>query len=67
MNQVKILLILLNKYLLCKKNKLVNYYETDSCQLFNIKKDPEELNNLADNLEYKSIVKTGIEEIFENS
>ena len=39
------------------KQKLIHYYQTGEWELFDIEKDPNELNNVYTNPEYASIVK----------
>jgi len=39
------------------KQKLIHYYQTGEWELFDIEKDPNELNNVYSNPEYSSIVK----------
>ncbi|HCR29005.1 MAG TPA: sulfatase [Opitutae bacterium] len=40
------------------KHKLIHYYQKGEWELFDIEKDPNELNNVYDNPEYASIVKS---------
>lgn len=39
------------------KQKLIHYYQTGEWELFDIEKDPNELNNVYSNPEYSNIVK----------
>ena len=38
------------------KHKLIHYYQKGEWELFDVEKDPNELNNVYDNPEYASIV-----------